>query len=141
MLRSLCSFLPTRLGGMGVKILFIKLLNHLLSLVPVLKKIILAIRGVSDFSVESHLDHTHAIHTTFSHNQQLRDSETLKSVLDLLSPCQHCAVSCSIEGKTSGWLRECLASFLSSLQSFCSRVSRCTGFKMSSSSSKNACKL
>ena len=58
-------FLPTRLGSMGVKDLVYQAPESFAILHACSKKIISAIRGASEFSVESYLDHIHAIHTTF----------------------------------------------------------------------------
>ena len=96
--------LPIRHGGLGIR----DPVDHASRAFPASRsgseEVVSALKGLSIFSVESHLNRLNDVRSAFSQNQQSHDSEVLDDLLGLLSPGQRRAVVRSIEGKTSGWL-------------------------------------
>ena len=97
-------FLPVRLGCIGIRDPVDLALNSFYISCSFSEEIISVIKGKSDFFMWSHLKRLYEVCTAFCHSLQLHYSEILKPTLDLLTPYQHRAVSCSIEGRTFGWL-------------------------------------
>ena len=96
--------LPIRLGGLGIRDPVDLASSALLASRSGFEEVISALKGLSIFSMGSHLNRLNDPRSAFSQSQQTHDSEFLEDILGLLSPGQKRTIVHSIEGKTSGWL-------------------------------------